>query len=258
MDITRNAIGYLRVSTDAQAEEDKFGLAVQKEQIKEYARDHDYRIIKWIEDKGKSGAKTRPGFDEIVYGDITNPPFEVVLVAKSDRVARDINVYFYYKMLLNRKNIELVSISEDFGQFGAFAPMLEAFTMCVAQMERENITKRTSAGRKLKSQKGGYSGGRAPMGYSVKDRKLVVNEKEAELVRFLFDCKDLNYSLRDAADAANRKGFTNRSGGEVTFSNVRSIWDNENTYLGYYRYGKDGRWVKGEHERILPIEEEVD
>ena len=164
----RNVIGYVRVSTDNQCKDDKFGLDVQREQIEKYCSENDMNIIRWFEDKGESGAKERPGFDEIVYGEVTNPPFEAVVVAKSDRVARDIEVYYYYKMLLRKKEIKLISISEDFGKFGVFADMLESFTLCVAKMERENINKRTSCGRAMKARRGaaGTAAGDRRMGIS--------------------------------------------------------------------------------------------
>ena len=98
----KNVLAYIRVSTDGQCGDDKFGLDVQKQSIIEYCEKNDYNIIKWYTDEGESGAKERPGFDEIVYGDVSNPPYEAVIVAKSDRVARDINVYYYYKMLLTK------------------------------------------------------------------------------------------------------------------------------------------------------------
>ena len=129
-----NAIGYLRVSTEGQVGEDKFGLDSQKEQIEKYAKAHDITIVEWFKDEGISGVtEHRPAFDRIIFGDITNPPYEAVIVAKNDRIARDINVYFYYKMMLRKKDINLISVSEDFGQFGVFSNMLEAFTLCVAQ-----------------------------------------------------------------------------------------------------------------------------
>lgn len=254
----KKVAAYIRVSTDAQAGEDRFGLEAQEQSLNEYASTHDMQIIQWFSDKGESGAKLRPGFDEIVYGEVTNPPYEAVLVAKSDRVARDINVYYYYKMLLLKKNIELISIAEDFGAMGSFASLLEAFTICAAQMERENITKRTSAGRKVKASKGGYAGGRAPMGYRIENGNLVVNEEEAKLVRFLFKLREENpkVSMREAAKAANEAGFLTRYGKPVSFSNVQNIWQQERTYRGEYHYGKTDEWVKGQHEAILKEDEE--
>lgn len=247
----KNAIGYIRVSTDGQCGDDKFGLDVQREQISEYCKRNGMEITRWVMDEGESGAKERPGFDEIIYGDISNPPHEVVVVAKSDRVARDINIYYYYKMMLKKKDMSLVSISEDFGQFGVFANMLEAFTLCVAEMERDNITKRTSGGRRVKASKGGYSGGRAPMGYKVSDKHLVINEDEAETVRFIFDEREQGNTLLGIVDALNRNGYKTRNGKPFVLSTVQSVLNNERTYRGEYHYGKDGEWVKGEHEPIL-------
>lgn len=245
-----NVIGYTRVSTDGQVGDDKFGLAVQKEQIEKYASEHDMTIVKWFTDEGESGAKERPGFDEIIYGEVANPPYEAVVVAKSDRVARDINIYYYYKMMLMKKNIKLISIAEDFGQFGVFANMLEAFTLCVAEMERENINKRTSAGRKVKAAAGGYSGGRAPMGYKVQDGNLVINEEEAEVVREIFRLRDSGHVLLDIISILNDGGYKTRNGGKFALSTVQGILNNRKTYEGYYKYGK-GDWVKGQHEPIL-------
>ena len=101
----KNVIGYVRVSTDGQI--DGFGLEAQKKAISDYCRKKNWAVIKWISDEGESGAKYRPGFDTIINGAIENPPFEAVVVAKSDRVARDMYVYFYYKAALVRKNIAL-------------------------------------------------------------------------------------------------------------------------------------------------------
>jgi site-specific DNA recombinase len=247
----KNVVAYIRVSTDGQCGEDKFGLEVQREQIIEYCAKNDMNILKWYTDEGESGAKYRPGFDEIVFGELSNPPFEAVVVAKSDRVARDINIYFAYQGLLLRKNIELISICEDFGQFGVFANMLKAFTLTCAEIERDNINKRTSSGRRAKASKGGYSGGRAPMGYKVLDKRLVINPEEAEIVKFIFKRKFEGKTMLSTVDALNEAGYKTRNGKAFVISTVQSIWNNERTYRGEYKYGENGEWVKGEHEPIL-------
>lgn len=248
----KNVVAYIRVSTDGQVGEDKFGLEVQKQQIAEYCDKNGMNILKWYADEGESGAKERPGFDEIVYGEVSNPPVEAVIVAKTDRVARDIEVYYYYKMLLRKKGIELVSIAEDFGQFGVFSSMLESFTLCVAQMERENINKRTSSGRAVKSGKGGYSGGRTPFGYRAENRKMVVVPEEAEVVREIFRMKDgEGKTYKAVVDYLNSKGKKNRSGTDFSISTVQTIYENKKVYQGLYRYGKQSDWVQGQHEAIL-------
>lgn len=251
----KNVIGYTRVSTDNQCREDKFGLDVQREQIEQYCAANDMQIVRWFEDKGESGAKERPGFDEIVYGDVSNPPYESVIVAKSDRVARDIEVYYYYKMLLRKKNVTLISISEDFGKFGVFSDMLESFTLCVAKMERENINKRTGAGRIAKSSKGGYSGGRPPYGYRAANHSLEIVPEEAEVVRTVFRMKDdEKKTYKSICEHLNVLGKTNRSGTRFSISTIQVIYENRKVYQGFYHYGKNSEWVKGVHEPILKKE----
>lgn len=251
----KNVVAYIRVSTDGQIGEDKFGLEAQREQIIDYCKRNDMNIVKWYSDEGESGAKYRPGFDEIIYGAVTNPPYEAVVVAKSDRVARDINVYFYYQGALLRKNIELISITEDFGQFGVFANMLKAFTLTCAELERENINKRTSAGRSVKSSKGGYSGGRTPFGYKAENRQMVIVPSEAEIVRTIFRMKDEEgCTYKAIVDYLNSHGYTNKSGTKFSISTVQTIFENKKVYQGFYKYGKNSDWVKGVHEPILKNE----
>lgn len=249
----KRAVGYVRVSTDGQVGEDKFGIRAQKKDIKEWAKAHDVEIVDWYVDEGKSGAKEdRPEFDKLIYGDeIANPPIEAVVVAKSDRIARDINIYYYYKHELLRKKLELISVADDFGSFGAFAAILESFVVVMAQMERENINKRTTGGRRVKSSIGGYSGGRSPYGYRIENHSYVIDEKEAEMVRLVFRLLDGGSSLQSVADCINNQGYLTRSGTEFTKSHIRSIRDNRQLYLGYYRYGDMESYVPGQHQPIL-------
>lgn len=252
----KNVVAYIRVSTGGQVGEDKFGLEVQKQQISEYCKKNDMNILKWYADEGESGAKERPGFDEIVYGDVSNPPIEAVVAAKTDRVARDIEIYYYYKMLLRKKSIELISVAEDFGSFGVFSGMLESFTICVAKMERDNINKRTSCGRAAKSASGGYSGGRTPFGYRPQDGKMVIVPEEADIVKTIFKMKDDDgQTYQSIVDKLNGDGLKNRKGNPFVISTVQTIYENKNVYLGMYRYGKrsnkDAPWVQGQHEPIL-------
>lgn len=247
----KRAVGYIRVSTDAQAGEDRFGIEAQKEQILDYARRNDFEILEWFIDEGVSGIKeSRPAFDRILYGDVENPPVEYVIVAKSDRIARDIKLYFYYKQVLYQKNIKLISVSEDFGEMGAFAGILEAFVLFVAEQERINITRRTSAGRAVKAIKGGYAGGQPPYGYKVENKQLVIVPEEAEAVRDIFKMHEEGATLQEIADEMNRRGLKTHRGGIFRTSTIQTILANRKTYEGYYKYGQNG-WVKGQHEPIL-------
>ena len=243
-------IAYTRVSTDSQAGEDRFGLPVQREKIEAYCAQNDMEIVKWYTDEGESGAKERPGFDEICYGEV--PDVEACVVAKSDRVARDINIYFYYKMLLTKKNIKLISVSEDFGIYGAFAPILEAFSMCVAQMERDNITMRTVAGRAAKAKRGEYAGGSVPFGYQVVNGKYEIKQPEADAVREMFQMRSGGATVQEVCDYLNAIGIKGKRGGTWVTGTACFIFKNRKFYEGYYKYkGTGDEWIKGAHEPIL-------
>lgn len=250
----KNAIGYIRVSTDNQAE-NGFGADVQKEIIVQYAKDHGYSIPEenWSYDLGVSGAtdiKARPALYELVYGETYNPPVEAIIVAKSDRISRDINIYYGIRYLLSSKSIELVSAEMDFGQFGAFAPVIESVMATLAELEKEKINQRTTGGRLVKAKRGGYAGGNAPFGYTVREGHLVIVDEEAEVVRQLFRLRQSGLSIRELVKKSAELGLHNRSGRPFSKSGLVSVLNNENTYRGMYKYG-EMEWVKGQQEPIL-------
>ena len=238
----KRVIGYIRVSTDGQI--DGFGLDAQRKAISDFCKQKNWAIIRWVEDAGESGADFRPGFDDIVNGAVENPPYEAVVVAKSDRVARDMYVYFYYKGALLRKNIELVSVAEDFGAMGQFAHLFEAFMAVCAEMERENINRRMSAGREIKAAKGGYGGGRPPLGYKVEKGKLVIMPFEAKIIRYAFE-KHPVMSLRGLSNA-----IKDEFNADISAQRLKYIFDNEPFYRGVYSYGGN-KDIDGDYEPIL-------
>lgn len=252
----KNAVGYIRVSTEGQVGDDKFGIDSQKQSILLYANENGYNIVEWFIDKAVSGVKdNRPELDKILYGtDVTNPPYEAVIVAKSDRMARDIKLYFYYLYTLEKKNIKLLSVCEQFDDDNGLSGIYRSIMLFVAEQERRNIAMRTSSGRRIKAKVGGYSGGRSPYGYKVENSQLVINEDEVPIVKAVFEGLDAGRTLWDIADGLTAAGYTTRKGTPFRESNVRSIRDNRPFYEGMYKYGKDMNWVKGVHEPILKKE----
>jgi site-specific DNA recombinase len=249
----KRAVAYCRVSTKGQTGEDKFGIESQRDMISEYCEKNGIEIVNWYIDEGISGAERhRPALDRLLEGEVTNPPVQCVIVAKADRMARDINLYHVLKYKLDQMDLELISVKEDWSaQDKLTAMILETFIAMVAAVEKENIRIRMSGGRKQKAKRGGYAGGRAPMGYKIKDGQLVINEDEAPVVRRLFELKHSGTNMLNTMRKLNEEGYRTRNGKEFVISTVQSIWNNEPTYRGMYRYGKDGEWVKGQQEPIL-------
>ena len=255
----KNAVGYVRVSTEGQADDDKYGVEAQQAKIREYAEKHGYVIVAWFQDEMSGASDERPEWNKILYGEeITNPPFEAVITYKSDRIARDTKLYFYYLYVLEKRNIKLISTQEEFPE-GEFANIYRALMLFVAEQERKNIALRTGAGRKLKASVGGYSGGRAPFGYYIKEGQMKIDEREAEIVRLIFKKSKEGMRMLHISEWLNDNGYKSRSGGKFYTSHIKAILENEQTYRGMYRYGrgkddKDVPWVKGVHEAILKDE----
>lgn len=248
----KRAVAYCRVSTNGQVGDDKFGIDSQRDMIKTYAEEHDIVITDWFIDEGVSGAeRKRHALDKLLTGEVTNPPVQIVLVAKADRLARDIQLYYAFKYMLSNLGLEVVSATEDWtAQDKLTGMILETFLAMVAEIEKEHIRVRMTGGRTQKAKRGGYSGGQAPMGYKVENGNLVIDDEEARTVRFIFDCKYAHMTMKDTVDALNKAGYKTRRGKPFVISTVQSIWNNERTYRGEYRYG-GGEWVRGQHEPIL-------
>lgn len=243
-------VGYLRVSTNGQLGEDKFGLEAQRKQIEDFCEKKGYEIAGWYTDAGVSGAKEeRPSWSEIMRGEVPEGT-EAVVVAKSDRVARDVYIYFAFKNELRKKGLQIISVAEDFGELGAYSVILDAMLAAIAEVERMNINARTSGGRKQKASKGGYSGGKEPYGYRSEGKNLVVVPEEAKVVRKIYTYHHKGYSYRKIAGLLEQEGSVPRSGGQFNVSTIHSILSNEMTYKGFYHYG-GSNWVKGEQEAII-------
>jgi len=247
----KKAVGYIRVSTEQQAENDKYGIALQKEEITKYARENGYRIVQWCEDVVSGVSDNKDALNKILFGmDVANPPFEAVIVFKSDRVSRDMKQYFYYLFLLEKKGVKLLSVNEDFE--GEFANIYRAIVLYCAEQERKNIALRTSQGRRQKALLGGYAGGRACLGYDVVGGQLVINEKEAIIVKEIFAMYDDNVSQVKIAEYLNAQGWFGKNGTPFNQPKVHYILEHRKFYQGYYKYGgKKAQWVKGVHTPIL-------
>lgn len=237
-------IGYVRVSTEGQVEGN--GLEAQKKAIEDYCEEKGHIIVDWVKDEGESGAKFRRKLDELVLGELEG--IGAIVVAKSDRVARDIKIYYYYAGELLKKNVELISVTEDFGQYGVFSEMLRSFTLTVAQMERENIKNRTMAGKYIKVQNGGWVGSKLPYGYRTEQRKLVVEPEEARVVKMIYELGK-HMKPYQVKNWLNKYNYTFR-GNPWRIDTVEKILDREKFYRGYYKWGNSD-WVKGQHEAIL-------
>lgn len=238
----KKAYGYLRVSTAAQSKEDAFGLEAQRAAIEKYAAANGYEIVKWPTDVFSGAKEERIELNKLLYSG--DPPgaekIKTIIVAKSDRLSRDINQYFYFKMLLKKKNVELLSANaaEDFSALGPLAAVMEAMVIAFAEFELERIRDRTTGGRTAKISSGKTNcGGRPPFGYRIKidpdnpkNKTLEIHEPEAETVRRIHRLRAEKKTLRQISMEIYKRYNLDFSNSKIDYILKNPI------YFGMYSY----------------------
>lgn len=244
---TADVVGYIRVSTENQAE-NGLGLPIQQSQIEKFCKKHPQATLtKIYKDAGLSGStiENRPALLQLLE-DAKHGLFKKVIVAKLDRIARDTFYTLWIEKELKKYGVELYSISEpyrwDDPAQKIFLQMISSF----AEYEKSRIVERLHSGRKKKLESGEYAGGRPAYGYNAKNGNLAINQKEAEVVQKIRSLRMGRLSFQKIAAKLNLAGIKPKSGKKFYASTVRYILKNA-IYKGMIRYGAS---VKGLHKSI--------
>jgi site-specific DNA recombinase len=258
-EVSHKAIGYIRVSSDEQANTG-FGLVTQEAAIRAFAASQGYELIDVISDPGVSGATRpteRPGFGRVLEL-AAEGAFSVLLVWKFDRLARQI-VYAVTAAneLQETHAVQLRSVTEPIDTATAMGRTVFAILAGMAEQERAVITERTFLGRREKATQGGFAGGAAPLGYA-RDKKggLIEDGESADTVRRIFSMREEGATLRAIAAALNAENVPTSRGGQWWPATVRYILDNPK-YKGNVEYlfcwnGSETHVVRsGKHDAIV-------
>jgi DNA invertase Pin-like site-specific DNA recombinase len=213
---------YLRVSTDRQAEHGN-GLDVQRAAIRSWAKANGHRVIQWRTDDGVSGSnglETREDL-ALAFGDLQDGTSAGLVVAKLDRLARDLIVQETLIAEVRKIGAELFTTAAGEADFLADDPndpsrkLIRQVLGAVNEYERSMIVLRMKSGRKVKAAKGGYAGYGSPrFGQRSVDKELVADEREQAVKARLRDLRDAGMSYRDIAAQANAEGLKSKRGGE--------------------------------------------
>jgi site-specific DNA recombinase len=232
----KRVVGYCRVSTDNQREEGTIEL--QRRAIREYAGERGWELVRIFEDEGVSGGlEDRAGLAEMFSYLEGEESISGVLIYKLDRLARDLYIQEHLIKKLEALGKELISTKEP--DLSSDDPMRKAFRQfmgIVAELEKAYITMRLSAGRinKIKH-KQRYAGGGVALGYSAKDKDLVVDNTRADIVRRIFQLRRQGRGLREIARVLNEQGVPTSRGGRWHAGTIRYILKNP-LYRGNMRY----------------------
>jgi DNA invertase Pin-like site-specific DNA recombinase len=182
---------YTRVSTDHGLEQDFNSLDAQYDASQAYIRSQAH--AGWIllrtkyDDGGFSGGNTdRPALQRLLV-DVRAGKIDVIVVYKVDRLTRSLADFAKLVELFDRHSVSFVSVTQQFNTTTSMGRLTLNVLLSFAQFEREITSERIRDKIAVSKRKGLWVGGMAPLGYDAKDRKITVNDAEAERVRTIFD-----------------------------------------------------------------------
>lgn len=246
----KKACVYTRVSTDAQGEDGKVSLPEQERMAKAYIDSKGWEYVRTYEDNGYSGrTMNRPALTQM-FSDIENGEINTIVIFKLDRLSRkQKDTLTIIEDIFLKKDIDLVSLNESLDTTSPWGRAMIGVLSSFNQLESENIALRTAMGRYATAREGGYAGGKPPLGYKAVNGELVIVPEEAEIVRLIFSLRAEGFTLIAIADELNKRGYRTKKGNLFKHSAVQTVLNNEETYRGVYKYGKEKS--EKSHDAIL-------
>jgi DNA invertase Pin-like site-specific DNA recombinase len=214
-----NVAGYLRVSTDRQAEEG-LGLDIQEQAIRAWAHTNGHRVVSWFRDEGLSGSnglEHRDGLADALEC-IKHHSASGLVVYRLDRLARDLVLQEQLLADIRRLGADVYSTSTAEAAYLRDDPddpsrkLIRQILGAVNEYERAMIRLRLSAGRRRKAEIGGYAYGAPPYGYRTHDGALVEDPDEQAGLRRMRDLRAGGASYRDIAAMLQAEGHEPKRG----------------------------------------------
>lgn len=222
---SKRAIGYIRVSTDKQADAGH-GLSAQRDALEAWAASEGAELVVFA-DEGVSGATdpaNRPGLTDALAA-LGNG--DVLLVAKRDRLSRDRSTMGLLEYMIGKSGARLVSTAgEGTDENDPLSALIQTTIYdLLAQMERVQASVRTKAAMQAKRKRGEYTGGLAPYGQRVSADgvHLEADEGEQAIIAAVVEYRAAGLSLRAIAERLQARGFTTRTGGKFAATQVKRI-----------------------------------
>ena len=179
------AAAYVRVSTDEQAQEG-YSLKAQEDRIRDYIRSRGWTLTRVYRDEGFSAftGETRPGYDAMIAARET---WDVIVTLKMDRLWRNLRAFLGLMDNLETWERGYVSVSEAWDTTTPMGSFVRDLFARLAQLESEQTSYRVKLAFDSKFETDGEAWfSRPPLGYTMKDGHLLVDEGEADTVRMIF------------------------------------------------------------------------
>ena len=260
-----NCAIYTRKSSDEGLEKEFNSLDAQREACAAYVLSQKHAgwaaLPDLYDDGGLSGGTIeRPALQRLLT-DIASGKVQIVVVYKVDRLTRSLADFAKIVDVLDSHGASFVSVTQQFNTTTSMGRLTLNMLLSFAQFEREIAGERIRDKIAASKAKGMWMGGNVPLGYDVKERKLIVNKVEAETVRMIFRRYSELGSVRTLADelaglgivSKRREGASGILAGGNRFSRgaLYTLLQNP-IYRG--EIGHQGKVYPGQHEAIVEAE----
>src|SRR5882724_2981240 len=181
---------YTRKSSEEGLEQEFNSLAAQREACEAYIRSQQHEG--WLlarnryDDGGFSGGNLERPAAQRLLTDIRAGRIDIVVVYKVDRLTRSLADFARLVELFDAEAVSFVSVTQQFNTTSSMGRLTLNVLLSFAQFEREVTGERIRDKIAASKKKGMWMGGVPPLGYTVRDRKLIIVESEAETVRHIF------------------------------------------------------------------------
>ena len=243
---------YTRKSTEEGLEQEFNSLHAQRESCEAYIRSQ--KGEGWVlvpdqyDDGGISGATLeRPALKRLL-ADIEASRVDIVVVYKIDRLSRSLMDFSRLAEAFDRNTVSFVSVTQQFNTSTSMGRLTLNMLLSFAQFEREVIGERIRDKFAASRAKGMWMGGFVPLGYDVKNRKLVVNKDEAATVRRIFERFTQLGSVTELVRELRDEEVRGKRGRLIDKGYVYQLFRNR-TYIGEAVH--KGTPYPGEHKAII-------
>ena len=243
---------YTRKSTEEGLEQEFNSLDAQREACEAYVASQ--KAEGWLlnpdhyDDGGYSGGTLeRPALKRLI-ADIEAKRVDVVVVYKIDRLSRSLMDFARLVEVFDRNAVTFVSVTQSFNTTTSMGRLTLNVLLSFAQFEREVIGERIRDKFAASRRKGMWMGGWAPLGYDIKDRKLVVNGAEAKLVQSIFKRFSRGIQPQILVEELKKEGAVNKNGKPIDKGYLYRVLHNR-VYLGEAVH--KGTAYPGEHAPII-------
>lgn len=226
-----------RYSTDNQNPD---SIDVQVSKCTQYCNQHGIPILGVFADEATSGMKdTRPQF-EAMMSQLRMGLADTVVIYDQSRMFRKMTAWFSFRDELAAMGVEIISITQpmigkdlqdptNFLTEGSMALFNQIWALQTRQKVMEKM--------QYMARNGQHTGGKPPLGYTVVDKKLVIQPEEAAVVRRIFDEYAAGRSYKQIIDSLNRDGIKTKRGTNFGSNSLHDLLHNEK-YIGTLVYGK--------------------